>query len=98
MKIIQKGTMPDGTAIQIEDWSEDYSFHSYADTIGAYPIAKWSNDYSQFSPKAGKRFRASFTVKNAYEVFQKLESGEIALERLADYMDEPKNRRCLTGV
>lgn len=40
MKIIRKGTTPNGTHIQIEDWSENYTFHNKNATIGFYPMAK----------------------------------------------------------
>ena len=36
MKILRKGTTPDGIEIQIEDWSEDYSFCSYGSYLAAY--------------------------------------------------------------
>lgn len=100
MKIIQKGTMPDGTAIQIEDWSDSYNgIHSYADTIAAYPIAKYSGN-GTFSPKAGVKFRADFRFESyeiTKQIFENLLSGAIALESLRNYITEPRYRKCLTG-
>jgi hypothetical protein len=100
MKIIKNGTMPDGTAIQIEDWSENYSCFAYADTITAYPIAKYTDTYSQFSPQAGKIFRAEFRFESyevAKPIFENLVSGAIVLDSLRKYMTEPRYRKCLTG-
>ena len=37
MKILKKGIAPDGTHIQIEDWSEDYTCYSYGTHLVAYP-------------------------------------------------------------
>ena len=37
MKVIRRGKMEDGTDIQIEDWSEDYSFYGYGTHLIAYP-------------------------------------------------------------
>ena len=39
MKILEKATTPDGIDIQIEDWSDTYSFMNIL-SIGVYPIAK----------------------------------------------------------
>ena len=100
MKIIQKATTPDGTDIQIEDWSENYSCFAYADTIAAYPIAKYTDTYSQFSPQAGRRFRAEFRFESyevAKPIFENLVSGAIVLDSLRKYMTEPRYRKCLTG-
>ena len=39
MEIIERAIMPNGTEIQLEDWSEDFPGVCEL-TIGAYPIAK----------------------------------------------------------
>lgn len=82
MEIMQKGKLPNGTNIQIEDWSKDYSFKSYGSTIAAYPISNHSLD-GQFSPKKGRSFRFQLDFKNyeeAQEAFKKLVSGERTLK------------------
>jgi uncharacterized glyoxalase superfamily protein PhnB len=66
MMILQKGKMEDGTVIQIEDWSEDYSFKEYADTIGAYPISKIGY-VGQFKPKKGETVRMQYNFKSTDE-------------------------------
>lgn len=66
MKILQKDKMPNGTAIQLEDWSEDYLFMDYASTIGVYPISKY-NSQKQFGPKQGKPFRIDLDFNSQEE-------------------------------
>ncbi len=107
MRIVKKGTMPDGTAIQIEDWSESYSFYSKCGTVAAYPIAKTSIQKttrggvyggSWYYPEAGKKFRVSLNFGcglGAEQVFDKLISGEAQLKDFAEYMDYPEHVQCL---
>lgn len=86
-EIIKKNIMPDGTAIQIEDWSKIYSCFIEDSTLAAYPISKW-NCKGSFSPKIGKTFRAEFEFNNAKEcreAFDSLVSGETTL---LDYIDK----------
>ena len=49
MKVLKTGEMPNGTAIQLEDWREDYPTVWDTVSIGAYPIAKntgkWGGKY-----------------------------------------------------
>ena len=59
MKILIKEVMPNGTDIQIEDWSSDY-LNSFV--IGFYPVSKESiyrEDKPYFTPypKRGESFR-----------------------------------------
>lgn len=48
MKIIKRGTLPDGTQIQLEDWSDkntpEYP-NLYGYTIAVYPVAKRDSVY-----------------------------------------------------
>lgn len=88
MKLICKGEMPDGTAIQIEDWREDYPdiFKTYG--LAAYPKAKASGKYGWVT--RGKDFRLDMikgweSAEEVLEVFGKLQSGEITLEQLDDH-------------
>lgn len=92
MQIIRKGTTPNGTDIQIEDWSKDYSCYNKNATIGFYPIALKSvyrEDHPDWTPypKRGKTFRASFdfeTEADALEAFVLLENG---CKCFMDYID-----------
>ena len=62
MKDIKRGEMPDGTHIQIEDWSEDYSFHNYGDTLVAYPRTRY-----------GDRIRAEITCESYEQSISKFD-------------------------
>ncbi len=99
MQVIRKGTTPNGTDIQIEDWSEDYSCHKKNATIGFYPMAteniykegteKIKEDHPDWIPypKRGETFRASLnfdTEMEALEAFVLLENG---CREFTDYMD-----------
>lgn len=107
MRIIKKGVMPDGTAIQIEDWSENYSCYTKCGTVAAYPIAKASIQKttrggcyggSWYYPEANRKFRASFNFDCgicAELVFDKLISGEAQLKDFAEYIDNPEHAQCL---
>lgn len=88
MKVTQRATMPDGTEIQIEDWSGDYpTVFVPCGTIAAYPISKYTLPGS-FAPKAGVRFRADFsrfeTTEQVQEAFDRLVSGESTLKDYAE--------------
>ena len=75
MKVLERATMPDGTKIQIEDWSDDYSFHNFADLVAAYPIAR--NSIRK------RKFRATCQFENASqasEAFYAIKSGEKTLD------------------
>ena len=96
MKIIRKGTTPNGTHIQIEDWSENYTFHNKNATIGFYPMALeniYREDKPHWTPypKRGETFRASFdfnTEEEALEAFDSLQSGE---KSFMDFLDNYSN-------
>lgn len=97
MIILQKGRMPDGTAIQIEDWSEDYSFFEYGSTIGAYPISKMG--YSeQFKPRKGKTFRVQYDFKDeveASQTFSELIKGTKTLKDIEKYLCDKRYKDCI---
>lgn len=81
MKVIICGVMPDETEVQIEDWSEDYSFHAYADKLAAYPKSKTSMP-GLYAPKQKEIFRADFNFKShgeAQQAFDALVSGKALL-------------------
>lgn len=62
MKVLQKGIMPNGTVIQIEEWNENYSFMPYGGTIASYPKSKVSHEGS-FAPKGNETYRFQFDFK-----------------------------------
>jgi hypothetical protein len=85
MKVLEKAYTPDGILIQLEDWSENYSFmNTY--NIGAYPKAKNSSKYQWI--KAGYEFRLDIhgfnSNEEAEQVFNDLITGKRKLTDLAD--------------
>lgn len=97
MKIIKKGTMPDETSIQIEDWSENYSFHNYADTLASYPISKATHS-GTYAPKAGESYRFSFrfgSFEEAEQAFNDLLKGDKDLSDFKHLMNRLEYRNCI---
>lgn len=97
MKVLRRGTMPDGTDIQIEDWNETYQFMPYGRTIAAYPISKYTLP-GGFAPKAGERYRFSFDFSSngeAMQVFDALVSGERTLGDYRQYLSESRYKPCV---
>lgn len=98
MKVLEKGVMPDGTEIQIEEWNENYVFMPYGSTIGSYPISKKSHMDRPFGPRDGKEYRFSFNFQSyeeTKEIFNDLLSGNKALSELKGYMNDPRYSNCL---
>ena len=95
--VVRCGVMPDGTKIQIEDWSRCYKLFAPCSTVAAFPKSK-VNIMSIGEPKAGETFRASFTffdAKSAEEAFERLCKGEAQLKEYEIYMDNPRHAICL---
>lgn len=95
MFIREKGTTPNGTHIQIEDWNESYpgTFKKNA-TIAIYPMAihdiyDEENPHFPAYPKRGETFRSEFdfsTEEEAKEAFKALQSGKKSfMDFLANY-------------
>lgn len=98
MKILEKATTPDGIDIQIEDWSDTYSFMNIL-SIGVYPIAKQS-DTIWIIPN--KRFRMSLAKfksdSETFEVFRKLKNGSYKIEDLTEHFEEKTNNMYYLGL
>lgn len=91
MKIIAKDKMKDGTKIQIEDWSNDYTCFSPSSSLAAYPISK-NTVPGCFSPRVGETFRVEFQFNNAKqckEAFDYLASDKKLLHDYKDNMYIP---------
>lgn len=94
MKVLQKGTLPDGTKIQIEDWSQTYANMPYAGTVATYPTATQSGDQNRFEPQRGDKFRLAFDFESteaAAKCFEQLTSGKMQLADFAEHLDRPQN-------
>ena len=84
MQIIRKETTPNGTDIQIEDWSEDYpgTFKKNA-TIGIDPIALNSIYHDEGFPeypKRGETFRSEFDFNTEEEQLRPEEVSEATVQ------------------
>ena len=105
MKVIEHATMPDGTEILLEDWS-DKNTEQFPDlyglTIAAYPIAKNTGKYGWI--RSGETFRISIS-QNKYQNysnddvqadFEALKNGTKSLEDLAvHFWNHKKDMWCL---
>lgn len=75
MKVLMKGITPDGTKIQIEDWSKDYpSCHKYGDLLVAYPKIRGRAERVQLDTD---------DFMGAMTAFKLLKSGSVKLEECA---------------
>ena len=100
MRIVKKGFMPDGTKIQLEDWSEDYSCFAPVDCIASYPVSKSSIKKASgyYYPVVNEKFRCSFHFgmdKSAELIFVDLEMGNITLLDIAEFLYNPQLKQCL---
>ena len=88
MEIIERAIMPNGTEIQLEDWSEDFPGVCGL-TIGAYPIAKNTGKYGWV--QGGRIFRLSipqnkyvnYSNDDVRTDFEALKNGTKSLKDLA---------------
>jgi len=97
MKILEKGIMPNGTKIQIEEWNENYSFMPYGRTLASYPKSKVSHK-GPFSPKGNVVFRCEFDFKSheeAKEAFNELLAGTKELVDFKENLYYPKYADCI---
>lgn len=94
MKIIERATMPNGTIILLEDWSDKNTKEFpdlYGLTIGAYPIAKNTGKYGWI--RSGETFRisisqnkyTSYSDDNVRADFETLKNGTKSLEDLSSH-------------
>lgn len=94
MKVLECAVMPNGTEIQLEDWSgnntPEYP-NLYGLQIGSYPIAKNTGKWGWV--KSGQRFRLAiamnqntgYTNDDVKADFEALKSGKKNLEDLATH-------------
>jgi hypothetical protein len=83
--------MPDGTAIQLEDWDGDFM-------IGAYPYSKGRSYFVDY----GERFRLSLSKftdnEEAQQTFESLIAGTESLENLREHYWNPVRDSYLMGI
>lgn len=98
MKIIKKAEMPDGTVVQIEDWSKDYpKVYPQSSCIGCYPLAKGTDGRWI---KSGKTFRLALEFGSQDETekaFSSLRSGAKTLLDFKYHFQDKKDLNLLIG-
>lgn len=97
MKVLERGTMPNGTHIQIEEWNENYNFMPYGSTLATYPKSKMSHAGS-FAPKGNENYRFSFefeTNEEAQTAFNDLKEGNKELSDFKMFMRDKKYIDCI---
>lgn len=107
MKVIEYATMPDGTEIQLEDWSDKNAEkfpELYGLMIGAYPIAKNTGKYGWI--RSGESFRihisqnkyTGYSNDNVRKDFEALKNGTKVLEDLAAHFYNGKKDMWYLGM
>lgn len=86
MQILEKGIMPDGTVIKIEEWNQDYSFIPYGNTLASYPKSK-ANHKGSFAPKLDEKYRFQFSFKSNIEAKKAFNDLLLGEKSLIDYKD-----------
>lgn len=97
MKVLKTGTMPEGTHIQIEDWSDDYNFVPYGNMLASYPKSKATHE-GQYSPKGNEIYRFSFEFnsnEDAEKMFSDLLNGGKELSDLKAFLKESEYKDCI---
>lgn len=90
VKILKKDIMPDGTKIQLEDWSEDYSCFDTLH-IAAYPILKRVPQSRKFYwAMPGDRFRVEIVrgFNNDQEVLTAFEELKTGKKSIIDFSNQ----------
>ena len=94
MKILERAIMPNGTKIQLEDWSEHNTaehLNVYGLTIGAYPIAKNTSKNGLIQSRREFRLTIStnrymnYTNDDIKNDFEALKAGRKKLEDLSEH-------------
>lgn len=92
-RIVERAVMPDGTKIQIEDWSEVYPGTYDIPLIAAYPKSKrdatWWKKGESFRLELSQDFTSTEEVQ---EVFKQLLCGSVTLEKLEKHYIDDKAR------
>lgn len=92
MEVLEVGEMPDGTKLQVEDWSNVYGFMPFGSTLASYPKSK-ANGKGQFSPKFNKTFRVTFNFDSEVETklaLDELSKGSKELRDFVHCINNPK--------
>lgn len=107
MQILNKAVMPDGTKIQLEDWHDENTkeypdLHGY--TIGAYPIAKntnnrgWIRNGEPFRLTIAQNKYRNYTDENVLSDYEALKIGYKTLADLREYFWNNKRDEFYLGL
>lgn len=107
MKIIERATMPNGTIILLEDWSDKNTKEFpdlYGLIIGAYPIAKNTGKYGWI--RSGVPFRISISQNKYTDYynddvradFEALKNGTKSLKDLAAHFNNREKDMWYLGM
>lgn len=97
MKVLNKTILSDGTKIQVEDWSKDWTCYSYGETLAAYPESKVTLEGS-FSPNFRESFRCQFNFKSheqALQAYNELLEGVKVLSDFSEFLKYPEYAVCI---
>lgn len=97
MKILQTGKTKQGYNIQVEEWSENYSFMEYGATLAIYKPSKVSLK-GQFTPKENQNARFQFNFKDhqeAKKAFNDLLEGKKDIKDFIDNIKDPRLKDCI---
>lgn len=107
MKVVERAVMPNGTEIQLEDWTEhnteDFP-NLYGLQIGAYPIARHTRKYRLIEERDNFRLTIAMNKYSGYSNidvrtdFKALKTGEKSLEDLASHFWNGKKDMWYLGM
>lgn len=97
MKILQVGTMPCGTSVQLEHWESDTHLNISVDKVAAYPKALESLS-GQFAPKRGRSFRLAIDFDSKEEAAQAYEEIKAGKKQLLDYKNKFQNKEFIICI
>lgn len=104
-KILRRDVLPNGTKIQLEDWSpcntkEFPNLYGY--TIGAYPIAKgnsyWITAGETFRLSIGHNEYTDYVGDKIINDYDALLNGNKTLEDLAEHYNDGEKARYYMGL
>lgn len=88
MKVLERAITPNGVNIQIEDWSQNYSFFKFGNIVATYPKATQTASNGYY-PKFKETFRLEFWCENCIqtkEIFEALKNGTKTLKDYASFI------------
>lgn len=85
MKVIRRNKMPNGTDIQQEDWSMDYSFYAPKSTVAVYPVSM--KVCKEKHIVNGEKFRLELDFDNEEQANKCYDSLSEGTSKISDYKE-----------